>query len=196
MKSSILIIFFLFLLPFIQCTPCGPFDTLDFFDIQGIDADILTGPYFAKYDTIKEGQTISRNNLERIYLTFNVNYIAQNSNQYFYGGLLACDPPSTGMSGSKLEKFTTFEIKTLTDYSESYKKGSLINEIFKIENYRIPAENIDSLVFLQNNIKHEFLDLMFKEHATIDGPKQFEIRIVLNTGEIYAWLSPRFNTIN
>ncbi len=196
LQSTVLVLFIIFLLPFVQCTVCGPFDTLEFFDIQGIDANILDGPHFTKFDTVSEGQTISRNNLVRIYLTFDVNYIAQKSDHCSFGNLLACDPPSPGKSGSKTEIFTLIEIKTLTDYSETYKAGSLLNKIFKIENYRTPTEEIESLILLHKNIQNEFLDLRFTEPPTIDGPKQFEVNIILNTGEIYNWISPRFITLN
>jgi hypothetical protein len=187
MKSSIKILFiiFFFFINFVRCEidpPCGPENTLAYFDIKGLKVSNINGSGLSA--TINEEVEITKYNLA---LSLEVTYYSSITLSGF--STVACTP-AVGNKGSK-EKIDYIKVSCDKDYDAKHLANSSLNDITLVGSYsseKAPSQKLDERI-KENNYTPKSLNeyiLTFKTPPTKKQNIIFTVEYALTNGEKYT----------
>jgi len=163
-----------------------------FFDVKDVKHNFLKSTGEESTAVINDGETINFEELNSLYVQFEVDYISSNHNSQCWNlnMLYACDCDPSGIEGSKTEKFENIKVTTLVDFNDEFLTGSDISELFKIRfQYNVVNFREDDLVYFlatnEENLDNEIFKLILKQKPQY-GELKFKIDIELSNNENYS----------
>ncbi|MEO0470330.1 MAG: hypothetical protein AAF206_11955 [Bacteroidota bacterium] len=204
--KTILLIFILmtgFFLPACMVKDsCDGVTFLNFFDVKGLDIFAVTdarGFDPENGSEVMPNDSIPFDSLERIYIDYQVDYLAENQANWSFSLIPAAYACSfiPGGSGSKEEGLVSFKITTLNDFDTAHPANSSIIDLFDYYgSYYEPRQTpitLSSFLNTQNeNLTEEDLALRLNKAPELNPEFKIKVRMELSTGEVYEAVSEPF----
>ncbi|MCC5915980.1 MAG: DUF5034 domain-containing protein [Cryomorphaceae bacterium] len=165
---------------------CPPFYG-QYFDINGIES---LNHHYRNTKTssppLENNSIVFFEDYSSLILRYSVSYLSaiNQPKKKGFGQLYALSCSSSGMSGSKHQKYQNITVITLNDFNEQYKKGDTINDVMRV-GYN---ETIEDYINARDtsNVENTVFSFFLTQPPTIDPKFQVKVIVELNSGEIYS----------